>query len=62
MINIILKRISLTFTSAPWSTKSLTISIDLSLIARVRGYSLIENSFHLITIDIRTMRIPYDND
>ena len=50
MINMKRKRISLMLTSAPCSTKNLTISIEFSLIAKLSG--------HLLKIE----RISLNND
>ena len=42
MINIERKRMSLIFTSAPFSVNKLIIKVDLSLIAKLSGDSEIE--------------------
>ena len=46
MIKMKRKRISSLLTSAPCSTKNLTISIEFALIAILRGQSLILEEFH----------------
>ena len=51
MIDIKLNKVSIALTSAPWSTKNLTISIEFFLIAIERGDSLTEKRFYKKIID-----------
>ena len=57
MINMKRKRISVMFTSAPCSTKNLTISIEFALIAMLRGHSIISREFHKAMINAKRKRI-----
>ena len=62
MIDIKQNKISLVLTSEPWSTKNLTMSIDFCLIAIESGVSIFQNIFHLIMIDMKWKRMPFNND
>ena len=53
MINIKRKRISFMLTSAPWSTRNWTISIDFVLMAILRGHSLISKEYHKTIINMK---------
>ena len=53
MINMKRKRISFMLTSAPCSTRNLTISVDFDLIAILRGHSLISREFHKTMINMK---------
>ena len=51
-INMKRKRISFMLTSAPCSTKNVTISIEFILMAILRGHSLIYRELHITMINI----------
>ena len=49
-------------TSAPCSTSYLTISIELVLIAKLRGHSLMSREFHKAMKNMKRKRMPLNND
>ena len=56
------KKISFMLTSAPCSTKNVTIFSDFALMAIKRGQSLIVRVFHDTMINMKRKRMLYNND
>ena len=56
MIDVKIKRMSFMLTSAPCSTKNLTISIDFALIATLRGHLFNLKEFQKNLVDIKIER------
>ena len=56
------KRISFMLASAPCSTRNLTISMELDLIAILRGHSLISKECNKTIINMKRKRISLNID